>query len=316
MLKRLRKFMRTNKSIALPKLKSYQETEAAIYFDQLMRDRYSVNQLESITQDEFRKYITSLPGKVDAEVEEFADPNLQRDQSVRFEWGHDHDFGTFQMQGQMGNRHIVILSAFVTQYNVMGFDLSGKKVLDIGCWTGGTSLLLAALGADVFAIEEVRKYADTVKFIKKAFNIPNLQISSRSLYSLDTEKFFDQFDYVLYSGVLYHVTDPILSLRIVFNALKDGGVCLLETMAIDRNISSCDYHGAQHTLNQVTEGKLPRVGWNWFIPSILAIERMMEDVGFKVVNANLHKDNRALAVGIRNKHVDMLRAGLSKPSIR
>lgn len=39
----------------------------------------------------------------------------------------------------------------------------------------------------------------------------------------------DRFDVVLFAGVLYHVTDPVLALRIVFNCLRDGGVCVVET---------------------------------------------------------------------------------------
>ena len=33
-------------------------------------------------------------------------------------------------------------------------------------------------------------------------------------------------------GVIYHVTDPVLSLRILFNALKDGGRIFVETMGV------------------------------------------------------------------------------------
>jgi 2-polyprenyl-3-methyl-5-hydroxy-6-metoxy-1,4-benzoquinol methylase len=192
----------------------------------------------------------------------------------------------------MGNRYLTLLAAFIDEFRVLPLSLNGARVLDIGCWTGGMSLLLAAMGAEVFAIEEVRKYADVVNYMKNAFGLDNLTVENRSLYSLDDEKFYDRFDIALYSGVLYHVTDPVLSLRIIFNALKDGGACLLETMAVAGKGSFCDYYGAYDTLRRPADGK-PRFGWSWFIPSLEAVSRMMTDVGFEVRHATLHEAARA-----------------------
>lgn len=176
-------------------------------------------------------------------------------------------------------------------------------------------MILSALAAKVFAIEEVHKYTKCVNYLKNAFEIDNLRVESRSLYSLDDPLFYDKFDSVIYWGVLYHVTDPILSLRIIFNCLKDGGICLLETMAVNLKGSYCEYQGAQATLNKPKSEK-PRSGWNWFVPSLEALRRMMRDTGFVVKNASLHRDGRAISIGVRNYHVDMLRAGLSKSYIR
>lgn len=298
----------------LPSFNSYHETESAIYLRQLMEDNYTVANLKNSTADEFQAHITSLLGWRDATMEGYIDPDYQRDLSVQFEWGHNHDFGNFYMPGWMENRHIDILATFMNEYGICGDDFNGRAILDIGCWTGGTSLLLAAARAEVFAIEEVRKYADCVNYLKNAFELDNLQIENKTLYSLDDKEFLDRFDIILYFGVLYHVTDPVLSLRIVFNCLKDGGICLLETMALNRKGSYCEYQGARETLDR-PKNKKPRMGWNWFVPSLEALSRMMEDVGFDIWKATLHEGNRALALGMRNQHVDMLRAGLAKPHI-
>jgi SAM-dependent methyltransferase len=214
-----------------------------------------------------------------------------------------------------------VLATFMKEYGTPSRSLSGLRVLDIGCWTGGTSLLLAAMGAEVFAIEEVRKYADCVNYMKNAFGLESLTVENRSLYSLAEEKFYDRFDIALYSGVLYHVTDPVLSLRIVFNSLKDGGTCLLETMATEGKGSFCDYYGAFDTLKRSAADGGVRSGWNWFVPSLEAVTRLMTDVGFDVRHATLHEGaregaRRALGLGVRKEHVNMLRAGLSRPDIR
>ena len=57
----------------------------------------------------------------------------------------------------MGDRHLVLLARYMDDFGAFPRDLSGKRVLDIGCWSGGTSLLFSALGAEVVAVEEVRK---------------------------------------------------------------------------------------------------------------------------------------------------------------
>jgi 2-polyprenyl-3-methyl-5-hydroxy-6-metoxy-1,4-benzoquinol methylase len=295
----------------------YDGSEAAIHLRRLLRERYTVGQLRNVGEEEFRAYVTSLPGRRDPERESYRDISRQRDLSVQFEWGHNHDFGTFRMNGLMQDRHIHILATFMTLHGVPEARLEGKKVLDVGCWTGGTSLLLAAMGAEVLAIEEVRKYADCVAYLAHAFGVGNLKVESRSLFSLDEESFYDRFDFVLYSGVLYHVTDPVLSLRIVFNALKDGGQCLLETMAVDGAGRYCEYGDRKDRSRR--DGAAPATllgGWDWFVPSLGAVRAMLEDTGFEVRDARLHEGGRVTALARRRQHVDMLRAGLARPSIR
>lgn len=311
----------TDEPVVLPPFSAYGETPGAGFLRQLMQQNYMVANLKNETPEDFQGHILGLIGQRDAAIEGYNDTTHQRDYSVQFEWGHNHDFGTFTLAGAMRDRHIWVLAAFMEEYGVPEQSLRGKRVLDVGCWTGGMSLLLSAMGAEVYAIEEVRKYADCVNYMKHAFGLDNLTVENRSLYSLDDEKFYDRFDIALYSGVLYHVTDPVLSLRILFNTLKDGGMCLLETMGLSGKGSFCDYHGAYDTLRRPGgEGRL-RFGWNWFVPSLEAVSRMMMDVGFDVRQATLHEAERAnayrvLALGERKEHVDMLRAGLARPDIR
>lgn len=303
-------------SVPLLSLDAYGQSEAAHHLRRLLRERYTVANLKGIGADEFEQHIRSLPGRRDAEAERYADPTRQRDLSVQFEWGHNHDFGAFSMSGLMQDRHINVLAAFMTLFGVPPLDLSGKTVLDVGCWTGGTSLLLAAMGARVLAIEEVVKYAKCAGYLKDAFAVDNLEVESRSLYSLDEERFRDRFDLVLYSGVLYHVSDPVLSLRILFNALRNGGRCLVETMAAEGPGSFCLY-GERRTAASRDPAKPSTLvgGWAWFVPSLQALSNMLGDAGFEVRGAQLLMGSRALSVAERVRHDDMLRAGLSKSSI-
>ena len=277
--------------------------------------RFRVDDLVAVAPDAFRHRLESWVGRDDHEQEGLDSPEGQRDLTVRFHWGHDHDFGDFQMVGRMGDRHLSIPARFIGQ-GALPLDLTNRTVLDVGCWTGGTSLLLTAMGADVVAIEEVTKYAECVRYLAESFGVADLDVHNLSLFeTAHRPDFQDRFDYALYSGVLYHVTDPVLSLRAVFNSLSDGGVCLLETMTTDSEESVCQYLGPTWLTGGANESG-SRGGWNWFVPSPLAISQMMTDVGFEDVWVSEVENGRAFATGVRRAHVPILRAGLADRAIR
>lgn len=278
--------------------------------------RYTVDQLVGLQPDAFKAQIDAFLSLEDYEMEQYVSPDLQRDLSIKFHWGHDHDFGSFQLQGLMGQRHKGLLTQFMDGFELTPKSFEGLRVLDIGTWTGGVSLLLASMGAEVVALEEVTKYTDTLKYLCEAFDLQTIEVLNTSLYDLDDAVYADSFDVVFYAGVIYHVTDPVLSLRIVFNALKDGGICLLESATINHPKRILRYEGPERTWDG-SETKENRRGWNWFVPSPNAMQQMMMDVGFQNVDMALsYNFDRVVGVGQRKSHVDMLRAGLARPTIR
>lgn len=281
----------------------------------LMR-RYTTDHLVGVSPADFEASLTARIGTVDSDVEGYDDPARQRDLSIKFRFGHDHDFGAFKLDGQMGQRHLELLASFIDRLEALPMDISGKRVLDIGCWTGGTCLALAAMGAHVVALEEVRKYATCAQDLADAFGLQDqIRVLPMSLYELTGDEHQDAYDYVFFAGVLYHLTDPVLATRLCFNALKDGGTCLIETAGIAVESSTCRYEGAG-VFHAGSQAELNRSGWNWFLPSPLALRRMIADVGFADAQVHGPLDNRLLAWARREQHTDMLRAGLSRPDVR
>jgi SAM-dependent methyltransferase len=273
------------------------------YLSELM-SAYRVEHLAGPTAESFEARIRSFLELEDHRMEGFDDPSKQRDRSVRFVWGHDHDFGSFVLNGAMADRHLTLLATFIDRFGALPRRLDGKRVLDIGCWTGGTSLLLSAMGAEVVAIEEVRKYVEAVAYLKEAFGIDGLEVRNTSLFECSTDDFIETFDIVLFAGVLFHV-------RIIFGSLRDGGVCLLETAADPSRRSILAYKGP---------GPLQPTGvrpsWSWMVPSVPALTAMMGDVGFDQIRTERARADRAFAVGRRSRYTDMLRAGLSLRTAR
>jgi len=275
--------------------------------------RYTTDYLVLGSAEEFERDIRGLVGVEDAEVEGYDDTLAQRDQSVKFYWGHNHDFGTFKMAGMMGDRHLTIVGDFVDR----GAEFKGKKVLDVGCWTGGTSLLLAGMGATVIAIEEVRKYADCIRFLVDSFGAGGrIGVQHCSLYDAGSGYAVTHdgtYDCVLLSGVLYHVSDPVLALRICYNRLGSGGQLLVESAGMVGDESVCRYSGPTQAFGGTIEDR-SRAGWNWFTPTAKVLKQMLHDVGFAEVGIEWHR-HRLYAIATKHGHVDMLRAGLSNRKV-
>ena len=282
-------------------------------------DIYRTSNLKGVTSEEFARYIQSQIGVINANIEGYSEDEIerQRDLSIKFHWGHDHDFGDFKLEGRMGDRHINLLANFIDLFPVSLEDFRDKYVFDIGCWTGGTTLLLAALAKTVYAIEEVKKYAEIVSFLLRSFDINDrVSVQALSIYDCNSGEFYDRFNIVYFPGVIYHLSDPLLALRILFNSLKVGGFILVESAGINREEPFCRFDGSL-IYHSGTKERLNRGGWNWFMPSPSALYRMMKEAGFDEIQTQWHHGtNRVYGYGRKVSQVGICKAGLSVPNIK
>lgn len=282
--------------------------------------RFKTTALTGITPGAFRAHIEAQLGVVDADVEGYTRDQIerQRDLSYTFHWGHNHNFGDFEMKGRMRDRHIDVMAHFMTLFPVSSSDFQNASVLDVGCWTGGTTLLLSTLSAKVHALEEVRKYANTVQFLVDSFGLRDrVSIEPKSLYSCNDPAYFDRFDIVYFPGVIYHLSDPVLALRILFNALKPGGLMLVESQGILGEEPICRFEGGTLAHDTPTAKAGSRPGWNWFVPTAVALNAMLRDAGLEDTQSVYASGfNRLFAFGRKHSQRPICRAGLSLPSIR
>jgi len=219
-----------------------------------------------------------------------------------FTWGHDHDFGFgIKRSGAMGARHVEIITECV-RYGLLPHDLSGTEVLDVGCWSGGDVLLLAGLGGRVTAVEEHLKSAASAEKLCNLVGCP-LTLVTKSIYE-DRKNWQGKFDVVYASGVVYHVTDPLLFVRILFAYLRIGGRLVLETKSHHSEEAVCGYSG---TLER---------GWNWFAPNAETLGRWFVDAGFDFESIRVHprKNGRLLGMAIKTEEAALPEtAGFSRP---
>lgn len=122
-------------------------------------------------------------------------------------------------------------------------DMSGMRVLDIGCCEGFFSFEAERRGAaDVVAIDS---FPESIR----RFNICRSTLGSKatgyltSVYDLNPSN-FGTFDLVMYFGVLYHLRHPLLSLQKI--ASVTAGTLLLQTASFEaaglNGISAAQFH--------------------------------------------------------------------------
>jgi 2-polyprenyl-3-methyl-5-hydroxy-6-metoxy-1,4-benzoquinol methylase len=109
-------------------------------------------------------------------------------------------------------------------------DISDGRLLDIGCCAGYNSIHAAMkYGIRCTGIDVVPKHVEIAHFLSEAARIDaQFFIATAETFSRPEE-----FDVVLHFGTLYHLPNPVLSLRATFDNLRPGGYLALETQVYD-----------------------------------------------------------------------------------
>lgn len=121
-------------------------------------------------------------------------------------------------------------------------DLAGKSFLDIGAWNGGFTLEAFRRGAsriaalDRYHLPELEEHFNVLKSIN--YIVQQWSIKAE-LYACNLDNprvdlsVLGQFDVVLFSGVFYHLLNPLSALREVAMLAKD--VLIIETLIDSTN---------------------------------------------------------------------------------
>ena len=249
------------------------------------------------------KDLINQEGKIDYEIEGYKSTKNQRPTSYKFAWGHNHNFGEIEVEGVLRDRHITLMAEFIVGFKLQKSFFLNKSFIDIGSWTGGTTLMLKSLGAkNILSIEEVKKYSMTAnKLLGDIYGEKDVTFFGDSIFRLNDVK--EKYDIAYYPGVIYHVSDPVLSLRILFNSLKDEGVILVESMGTDsRKAISFFNHNTDLS--------------NWFCPSPKCLKNWMKRAGFvEVKTFYSYKTGRVFGFGRRKKYEPIKRSGFARADV-
>jgi len=166
-------------------------------------------------------------------------------------------------------------------------DLTGKTVLDIGCADGGFSTAALKRGAaSVLAIDEQKTFGMTE--IDASCEFPSLEFRNVDLFS-DAFMALPRFDFIIFTGVLYHVHDMLEALKRV--RLRAAGTVLLETH-VNESL------GSEPPLAVFYEhDELGADPTNWWGPNLACLEAMLRTAGFAFERSHLSWENETHANG-------------------
>lgn len=99
-------------------------------------------------------------------------------------------------------------------------NLTGKKILDVGCGTGTISKVLSDAGADVHAIDFSRK---SIEYVNKTYP----EIKAKHGTALDIKFPNNFFDIVLSIGVLHHTPDTYKGFKECIRVCKPNGQIII-----------------------------------------------------------------------------------------
>ena len=168
-------------------------------------------------------------------------------------------------------------------------DLSGKRLLDVGCWDGFYSFEAERHGAHVTAVDCFRPE----NFFTAHEALHSLvDFREMSVYELRRDT-IGSFDVVLFLGVIYHLRHPLLGLERICDVTTD--VALIESHVI----GGCSRKPAMR-FYEVDE--LAGQYDNWWGPDVDCLVRMARAAGFVDAVVLRVAEGRALIKASRNWH--------------
>ncbi len=141
-------------------------------------------------------------------------------------------------------------------------DLSGKTALDIGTSNGGAAFELERRGAErVVAVDIFPPSWFGFDAIKE-FLASNAEFVEASVYELPA-LLQEEFDVVVFWGVLYHLRHPLLAIDAVRTLLR--GVGFLETAVCDGEVGELS---SLPLVRFYRSDELDKDSSNWFAPTV------------------------------------------------
>jgi tRNA (mo5U34)-methyltransferase len=161
-------------------------------------------------------------------------------------------------------------------------DLTGKRVLDIGCWDGFYSFEAERRGARVTSLDCWRPE----NFFKAKQALQSQAVFHELSVYEATKARLGAFDIVFFLGVLYHLRHPLLALERVCELTREFAV--IESHVVDRLRASEDPVMEFYEFDELG-GQYD----NWWGPNVECLTRMARAAGFARSELLRREDTRA-----------------------
>ncbi|WP_243358479.1 class I SAM-dependent methyltransferase [Fundidesulfovibrio terrae] len=172
------------------------------------------------------------------------------------------------------------------QVGPRGFE--GKRVLDIGAWTGPYSFEVERRGGVVTSYD-IQDPETSGYNLLRALKGSNAEYVRDSVYNLSTH-FRNHFDVILFFGVFYHLKNPVWAFENIHAALKDGGIMLYEGAVLEYAYTLDPVWAARKDRMQpylevpmayYTTGDCLGHFSNWYVPNVLCLREWITSSGFE-----------------------------------
>lgn len=200
-------------------------------------------------------------------------------------WWHSIDFGNGIVTPGV---HSLAELQGIYQSLELPEDLSGKTLLDIGCWDGFYTFETERRGATVTSID--CWHPSNYFAAHKALN-SKAKFHERSVYEIGKDN-LGSFDIVLFMGVLYHLRHPLLALENVCELTRDFAI--IESHIIDKM-----REGGEPAMEFYEFDELGGQYDNWWAPNLECMVQMTRSAGFARVELLFRTDTRAAVKAYR-----------------
>lgn len=200
-------------------------------------------------------------------------------------WWHSIDLGNGQVTPGVHS-----LSEMQTLYQALELpeDLTGRSLLDIGCWDGFYTFETERHGACVTSVD---CWQPSNFFAAREALNSKAEFHELNVYDIRTDK-IGSFDIVLFMGVLYHLRHPLLALERVCEVTRDFAI--IESHIIDK------MREADEPVMEFYEfDELGGQYDNWWAPNVECMAQMVRSAGFARIEMLYRTDTRAALKAFR-----------------
>jgi tRNA (mo5U34)-methyltransferase len=169
-------------------------------------------------------------------------------------------------------------------------DMTGRRVLDIGCNAGFYALEMKRRGAErVLGIDADPRYLAQASL---ACEMRGLDVEWRQMSVYQLPELRERFDLVLFMGVLYHLRHPLLALDLIREHVADQDLICQSLLGGSDAVTppQPDYPYLETAL--YADDAAPRLHFiehkfagdptNWWVPNRAAMEAMLRSAGFAI----------------------------------
>lgn len=169
-------------------------------------------------------------------------------------------------------------------------DMHGMRVLDIGCNAGFFALEMKRRGAErVVGIDSDARYLAQAELASEVLGL-RIELAQLSVY--EVEQLREQFDWVIFTGVLYHLRYPLLALdlirkhvvsdRLLFQSMQRGSQDVFEPQNDYPFAEEAIFDQPGYPRLHFVEQRYSNDPTNWWIPNRACVEAMLRSAGFAI----------------------------------